>query len=313
MIFVTNRARMADAFPGQVRFFIEFAQLASNLNALLQGLLGRACGYGKKSTVIMSDANKVITDLYAATKGGYVHRTSAHSTVVNGFRRGAPSSMLKLRRDMMDATVLAFFEAIDSEIVDVNIRPGSQSLSPPRTKGGKFRTGPVLKIAARLALFEHVESKVVREAILPEIPVDFNIVREKETIVHDGQRLSYASDSAQRGYCRYTFRRMNKDLVARGGAAGRAKGARDVGQHLEPTIYVEKFDPVTDKVIEKDTRADGRPGSWRAVMVTFPLRDAVREVRMGIAAFPTALSPYDDLMNEDEQAQRDKRLVPVLA
>jgi hypothetical protein len=307
VIFVTNRARMADAFPGRVQFFIEFAELASNLNALLQGLLGRACGYGKSSTVIMSDANKVITDMYAATGGGYVHRTSPHSIVVNGFRRGAPSSMIKLTRDMADASVAGFFSAIDRQVVEPAVPPGSTALNPPRMKGGKFRTGPILKIAKQLNLFEHVESKAVREAILPEIPFDFHIVREGETITHKGDRLGYAIDPDRRrgGYCRYTFRRMDENLAARGGAAGRAKGARDVGQHLEPTIYVEKYDPKTDKIIEKDSRADRLPGSWRAVMVTFPLREPIREIRVGEAAYPTMLSPYDDLMTEEEQAHRD--------
>jgi hypothetical protein len=48
LILVTNRARMADAFPKEVRFFMDLAQRASDLNSLLQGLLGRACGYGKQ-------------------------------------------------------------------------------------------------------------------------------------------------------------------------------------------------------------------------------------------------------------------------
>jgi hypothetical protein len=39
---VTSKARMGDQFPSDVQYFIEFAQQATDLNALLQGLVGRA-------------------------------------------------------------------------------------------------------------------------------------------------------------------------------------------------------------------------------------------------------------------------------
>ena len=58
MIAVTNRARMGDAFPREVEWFLEFSNKAANLNALLQGLLGRACGYDKRSTVVMSEEER---------------------------------------------------------------------------------------------------------------------------------------------------------------------------------------------------------------------------------------------------------------
>jgi hypothetical protein len=308
VIFVTNRARMADAFPSDVVYFLEFAEIASNLNALLQGLLGRACGYNKHSTVILSDVNKTIIDHYAATTGGYVHRTSPHSTVVGGFRRGAPSGMIKLRSEMSDPKVLAFFDMINHEIVEKVIAGGSGGLSPPRRKGGSYRTGPILKIAERINLFEHVESRRVRLSIFPEIPTDFHIVRPGETILHSRNkdvRLGYSLD--QGGHCRYTFRRMGQDVEARGGAAGRAKGARDISQHIEPTIYVRKYDPVTGEVIEREKDDTGeKPGLWRAVMVTFPLREPVREIQWENIAYPTALTPYDDLMTEDEQQHRNE-------
>ena len=97
---------------------------------------------------------------------------------------------------------------------------------------------------------------------------------------------------------------MDENSVARGGAAGRAKGARDAGQHIEPTVYVEKYHPVTGKVIAKGGKGDDKAGSWRAAMVTFPLREPVREVRWSTVSYPTPLSPYDDLMTEDEHEHR---------
>jgi uncharacterized protein YjaG (DUF416 family) len=306
IVFVTNRARMADAFPSQVRYFLDFAHMASNLNALLQGLLGRACGYNKRSTVIMSDTNKTIIDAYTATTGGYVHRTSPHSTVVGGFRRGAPSGMIKIRRDMADSKVADFFSKIDKDVVGKIIEDGSVNLSPPRSRGNSFRTGPILSIADKIKLFDHLESKEVREALFPEMPSGFHVARAKDKVKHSRDAdvvLGYALDKS--GNCRYTFRRMDENSVARGGAAGRAKGARDTGQHIEPTIYVEKYNQTTGKVVAKGARGDKSGGSWRAAMVTFPLREPVREIQWSTLAFPTMLSPYDDLMTVDEQEQRD--------
>ena len=49
LVAVTNRARMGDAFPREVEWFLEFSNKAANLNSLLQGLLGRACGYAPKT------------------------------------------------------------------------------------------------------------------------------------------------------------------------------------------------------------------------------------------------------------------------
>src|SRR5262249_44948369 len=93
LVAVTNRARMGDAFPREVEWFLEFSNKAADLNALLQGLLGRACGYGKRSTVVMSDENARLVEDYKRTHGDYIYTTSRHSLVVGPFRRGAPTNL----------------------------------------------------------------------------------------------------------------------------------------------------------------------------------------------------------------------------
>jgi hypothetical protein len=60
---------MGDQFPSDVHYFIDFTQQATDLNALLQGLVGRACGYGKNSLVILSDRNHRVLDRYVTTHG----------------------------------------------------------------------------------------------------------------------------------------------------------------------------------------------------------------------------------------------------
>src|ERR1041385_2739029 len=304
LVLVTNRARMADAFPKQVRFFMDLAQKASDLNALLQGLLGRACGYGKRSTVVLSDLNAGIVRAYVATSGGYVHKTSRHSmTVGGGFRRGAPTGMLKLRAEMQDETVKRFFERIDSEVVEISIQAGAK-MRTERTKKRGYRMAPILRIADELSLFEHVEEPTVRTVLFPELVTGFHVTRRGEKIRHSrtGAELTYEADAD--GNCRFTFRHSKRGDAAQGGAAGRAKGKKDSNQHIEPTIYVEKYDPTTKAVIEDDAT----PGRWRAFMVTFPLREPVREVSVADVAYPIETSPFSDFMNDEEKAAREAEL-----
>lgn len=100
------------------------------------------------------------------------------------------------------------------------------------------------------------------------------------------QELTYVA--AADGNRRDTFRHTNRDAAAQGGAAGRAKGAKDSGdQHIEPTVYVEKYDPGTGAIIE-DKEAEGH---WRAFMVTFPLRETVRGVQVAEVAYRIPTSP----------------------
>jgi hypothetical protein len=304
LVLVTNRARMADAFPKQVRFFMDLAQKASDLNALLQGLLGRACGYDKRSTVVLSDTNAGIVRAYVATSGGYVHKTSRHSmTVGGGFRRGAPTGMLKLRAEMKDETVQRFFDRINSEVVQISIRAGAK-MHTERTKKGGYRMAPILRIAEELSLFEHVEAPAVRATLYPELVTGFRVTRRGEKIRHSrtGAELTYEADAA--GRCRFTFRHSSRSAAAQGGAAGRAKGKKDSNQHIEPTIYVEKYDPITKATIEDEDT----PGEWRAFMVTFPLREPVREVHVADVAYPIETSPFSDFMTEEEKAARDAEL-----
>jgi hypothetical protein len=46
-------------------------------------------------------------------------------------------------------------------------------------------------------------------------------------------------------------------------------------------------------------------GSWRAFMVTFPLKASVRELRKAQVALPAPMCTYDHYMNDDERTLRD--------
>jgi len=318
LVAVTNRARMGDAFPGEVKWFMEFSRQAANLNALLQGLLGRACGYGKNSTVIMSNENIQLIEDYKREHGGYIYQTSPHSLVTGRYRRGAPTNLIRVRRDMDDPLVTKFFERIDSEVVKPHIIQGSKILSAKRSnssKGFRFRTGPLLRIAEEVGLFDHLERREIRKKLFPTYPA-FKIARIDDEVIHSkypDQKLSYFLD--EHGNCRFTFREWAEGSSNHGGVRSRGYGGRDArdrrraGDTLEPQVNMRKYDLNTNEVIDDKRDSDGnsihrgdrKEGNWRADMVTLPLVDSVRELQSGDATYPIERSPYSRLLNTGEQ------------
>lgn len=314
LIAVTNRARMGDAFPNQVEWFLEFSKKAADLNALLQGLLGRACGYGKRSTVIMSSENAQLVEDYKHERGGYIYKTSRHSAIAGPYRRGAPTNLIRLRRDMDDPLVARYFERLDREVVEPHIIPNTETLRTHRASGSEaFRTGPVLRIAEELGLFAHLEKKDVRERLFPTLP-NFRIARATDKVKNSRSNAHLTYTMAPNGDNRFTFREWSEGTNNHGGIRSRGYGKNDAsdqqraGNTLEPQVNVRKFDPVSGDVID-DKRINGqlvhkrdrRPGNWRAEMVTLPLVTAVRELQSGEATYPVPHSPFATLMDRDEQ------------
>jgi hypothetical protein len=316
LIAVTNRARMGDAFPNQVEWFLEFSKKSADLNALLQGLLGRACGYGKHSTVIMSSENAQLVEDYKHERGGYIYKTSRHSAIAGPYRRGAPTNLIRLRRDMDDSLVATYFERLDREVVEPHIIQNRETLRTLRASGSEtFRTGPVLRIAEELGLFAHLEKKEVREHLFPTLP-NFRIARATDQVQNARSNTKLGYTMAPNGDNRFTFREWTEGTNNHGGIRSRGYGKNDAsdqgraGNTLEPQVNMRKFDPVSGAVID-DKRINGqlaqkrdrRPGNWRAEMVTLPLVAPVRELQSGEATYPVPHSPFAALMDQDERTR----------
>lgn len=73
LIIVTGGGRMSDTFPGHCGYGIDFTR-KSSITALLQGVLGRMCGYNKNPLVILSDENAAAIRDYK--EQGYTHDDS---------------------------------------------------------------------------------------------------------------------------------------------------------------------------------------------------------------------------------------------
>jgi hypothetical protein len=314
LIAVTNRARMGDAFPREVEWFLEFTKKAATLNALLQGLLGRACGYAKHSTVVMSDENAQLVEDYKREQGGYIYKTSRHSLIAGPYRRGAPTNLIRVRRDMDDPLVATFFDRIDREVVAPHIIQNSANLRASRSTASLgYRTGPVLRIAEELGLFSHLEKKDIRERFFPTYP-DFRIARANDEVKNSRSNEKLRYTLAANGDNRFTFREWVEGTNNHGGIRSRGYGNSDAsnrdqaGDTLEPQVNMRKFDPVSGKMIN-DKRVNGelvdkqdrQVGHWRAEMVTLPLIAPVRELQAGEATYPVQHSPFAKDMNRDER------------
>jgi hypothetical protein len=303
LVAVTNRARMGDAFPKEVEWFLEFSKKAADLNALLQGLLGRACGYGKHSTVVMSTDNANIVEDYKRTDGDYIYKTSRHSLVVGPYRRGAPTILIRVLREMNDPLIQEYFARLDREVVEPHIIQPAATLRSRRAKGEQYRTGPVLRIAEELGLFEYLERPEVRKRLFPTYP-EFRIARAGDEVAHardPNKKLRYTLDAD--GDCRFTFRRYEGD-GSHGGMRSRGYGKRDAtnsgaaGDTLEPQVNMLKHDPVSGRIID-DLEQEGY---WRSAAVTLPLTSSVRVLQAGEVTYPVQHSPFAKLMSEDERA-----------
>jgi len=58
VIIATARGRMSDSFPSHCAYGLDLTRKSSTLGALLQGVLGRMCGYNKNPIVVLSDMNE---------------------------------------------------------------------------------------------------------------------------------------------------------------------------------------------------------------------------------------------------------------
>jgi hypothetical protein len=205
--------------------------------------------------------------------------------------------------------IVKFFERLDREVVKPLIIQGKAALTTKRDRSGRgYRTGPILRIADELGLFDYIERPEIRERLFPTYP-ELRVARANDEVAYarsPDRPLRYTID--EKGDCRFTFREWNPG-ANHGGVRARGYGGRDAadrnqaGDTLEPQINVRKFEPKTGRPIDGvlAQRRDRADGHWRAEMVTLPLVAAVRELQAGQFTYPNKLSPYAELLSEEER------------
>lgn len=122
LIVVTGAARMADAFPANVRTFLDFTNKSVHLTALLQGSYGRSHGYGKivngvAPMVVMSDANVEALTGWIGQKGRMTQSVS-HDTMQTLGRSSNRVRQLTVGEKMGDSKVDAVLTKLRQTITD---------------------------------------------------------------------------------------------------------------------------------------------------------------------------------------------------
>jgi hypothetical protein len=262
----------------------------------------------------MSQENADLVDDYKRENGAYIYKTSRHSLIAGPYRRGAPTNLIRVSRDINDPLVAKFFERVDAELVEPHIIQQSATLRARRaTAALGYRTGPILRIAEELGLFAHLEAKEVRKRFFPTYPT-FRIARAGDEVKNPRTNEKLRYTIAENGNNRFTFREWVPGTNNHAGIRSRGYGSNDAsdkgkaGNTLEPQINMRKYDPSTGEPIN-DKRIDGeladkrdrRVGDWRAEMVTLPLVAAVRELQAGEATYPVSHSPFSRDMSRDER------------
>jgi hypothetical protein len=309
LLLVTNRARMGDAFPRSARYFIELAERFSDMNAMFQGFLGRACGYNKSTTVIVSETNAALIRDIVYVNGRYIYKPSQGSIIVGMSRRGRPTTLFVLRRDDADPVLAEFFKRIDRFVSQRLIATRDSKLRSRRSIGGDETTqyAPLLTDAAELGVFERIEDP--SSGIAHELP-GVSLLRPGQTVESTGavtDDMTFLLNSA--GGCRVTLRE-NVGSFATGGVRARGKlggGSEREGQqmHLEPQILLRKHDPGTGEIISDRKAAERKIGDWRPFAVVLPLKRPVRPLIPGEGTLPLDRTIFDAWLDDDQRRQRD--------
>lgn len=145
LFVVTNGARMGDNIPRIVEFYIDLSESSSDLNALLQGLNGRACGESKfLSQVVLSE--KPIGRLrdYIHTMGVPVGKASPHAESAYGSaHKMKPTKIAKINivdpDQASDPLVQEFMRLINERIIGTAFTGKVKNLSNAATNDFDLR------------------------------------------------------------------------------------------------------------------------------------------------------------------------------
>ncbi len=231
LVAVTNRARMGDAFPRQVEVFVEFAAQASDLNALLQGLLGRACGVGKSPTVVLSPGNAAMARAYLARDGEVHAKASRHVVPLGEAPAVSTRAVASLRRGMHPA-VDRFLDRFEREVAArVLTGPGARRQDRGAVDVLYGRYLPLYAMAEEEGVLDLVERDpglAVGEACGP-----VRLLRPGDALEDgDGPASRHLSCPDRPGWVHVGFR----SGARRNRSTGRLRG---IGSVVEPHAYVD--------------------------------------------------------------------------
>lgn len=304
LFVVTNLARMGDNFPRMIEHFVDLAQTAGDMNALLQGLNGRACGESKfLSQVMLSDDSVQRLRDYVSTLGLAVHKGSSHSLVVGGsVSRGRGHKMIRVTTlGNTDPLVARFFQLLNERIVwqrfsdDAGNRtvqtklPAQPApfydinsiLNEVRDDQGRDLIEYLSDPYVQQRVFPHMEYMDIANPLVPTTRVKL-LRKDRETGERVPKMMGYDHHN---GKTKLSFRTRPTDKVDAGhyGLTDREQRDRDTSQQTDRAVSSTGLEIQVNVLKRKSLRANAAevmdpmaPGFPEAYMVTFPLTKEAR-------------------------------------
>jgi hypothetical protein len=221
IIFVTGAARMADAFPINVKYFVDFTFESATLASLLQGLYGRSCGYNKNSTVYLSENNASNLREYIRTKGKFVIHPH-ESVVVDKQKRGRKPMSITFDTETTNKQLLSAFKAIQETVVYPWLDNNANTLK----SASKLKLKAFKNTARKVPLFDILNEEILCE-IEKEIHKENPLI--KISLLRPGKLDNNGSQyNIENNLCEIGFRNSQG-------------GNRKSPNQLYPQLFVEKI------------------------------------------------------------------------
>lgn len=276
VLFVSGSARLGDAFPKSVDHFIELTAKTGFYNSLLQGLLGRACGHGKKSTVIMSSENIFsIRDYclgYGVANGRFSETTELCFRTKNTTKKRKKQSSLIIDFDNRNILNKVVFEKLryklqdyfDNNIIKDNNSGNLKKLEDSLNKGNRHI--PIIQYFIDFDIFNEIEN--YQQQLFPQY-LDKIQLMPQNTEIKDS--------SVSEGFSILSVDSENKSYVLiRDSESIQRQGIKNRGTNqFVITIGLTKVD-AQQNILENKNKS----GYWRVQKVSFPLLEPIRETSL---------------------------------
>lgn len=270
LVVTVGKGRMGDAFPGSTIMGIDLSHAATDMNALLQGVFGRMCGYGKrKPLVIVSKQAKDMLVQYEDNLGvteDFKHSKHVKMSTIEKGRNQQESFFMitdeMISADTPDSPLRAFRADVISYLEKQKLAKETSSAMVPRRdnqfsnlpelmakhgiveyiKANSMRLDPELRDAACIVPVGQSSKYRRRDGTMADIAYTLNDAGECMTLV---TKVDYSSSENAHKTGRSLGRALSEGLTSKGKTKREAlprggRGRRDDG--ILPVITVKKVD-----------------------------------------------------------------------
>jgi hypothetical protein len=322
IVVTVGKGRMGDAFPASTVLAMDLTHTVTDANSLLQGMIGRMCGYGKdKPVVIVSNQSYSMWEQYLENSGATPDfNTSRHVTTAvhsRGRNRGETYFMLTnemIDSDHPDSPLRAFRADIIAYLEQQELAQMTMSKDVPRRTNSYMnypellekhgiikyiaenskRLDRELRSEARIAPMDHVGEYQRRDQSTAQIRYDRDADGNGRVLISKVDYAHAASNTSSNS-------RMRASSL---GAGGR----REPAKHVNRGRRNEKIVPViTVKKVNENGASVAFDENGRFVFdgMVFHLEEKVRRYNQAVIETSLALNhAFAPAMTNPEKARQ---------